>query len=399
MADNLYFSRDTRVSMVIGDNAFELPVLDGFSFSQATNATEITLNEFENSSNVSRRGRRMFNDSFAPAEWSFQTYARPFIGSQGADITDGNWDYSSTPQHHAVEEALWAAFVAKDITLTRDAGSDADAIWSSTSSVSNHATNGLVVNFTNSNKSSLTTFDLVFMLGNGGYSTSTHTLYKIEGCVVNEVSIDFDIEGIATISWSGFGKIITEAETDQSDASGEAFHAGTLITEGVSSTNNFIRNRLSALTVNGGNTTGLSTNYKLALTGGSITFSNNITFITPENLGVVNKPLGHVTGTRAIDGSFTCYLSNTTDAGADLFEDLIEISNSASQITNSVALTFEIGGTEAPNLKIALPTCHLEIPTHSIDDIISLETTFHALPSTIEAADEATITYKGIALS
>ena len=89
MADNLFFSRDTRV--IVSDAAsggssyWEIPVLDGFSFSQATNTSEITLNEMAAASgNASRRGRRMFNDSYAPAEWSFSTYARPFVAAPAA---------------------------------------------------------------------------------------------------------------------------------------------------------------------------------------------------------------------------------------------------------------------------------------------------------------------------
>ena len=59
-----------------------------------------------------------------------------------------------------------------------------------------------------------------------------------------------------------------------------------------------------------------------------------ILLLTPETLGSVNQPLGHVTGTRSVSGNFTCYL-NTPSSGAssaDLFEDIIE---STSVITNS----------------------------------------------------------------
>ena len=41
MADTLYFSRDTEVFIKIGSAIWSIPVLDGFSFSQATNASEI----------------------------------------------------------------------------------------------------------------------------------------------------------------------------------------------------------------------------------------------------------------------------------------------------------------------------------------------------------------------
>ena len=66
--DTLYFSRDTKVYIKIGLAIWEVPVLDGFSFSQATNSTEVTLAEMEDSAGVSKRGRRMFNDSLAPVE-------------------------------------------------------------------------------------------------------------------------------------------------------------------------------------------------------------------------------------------------------------------------------------------------------------------------------------------
>ena len=49
MADTFYYSRDTKVHLTDSAGAiYKLPVLDGFSFSQATNATEVTLNEMAN---------------------------------------------------------------------------------------------------------------------------------------------------------------------------------------------------------------------------------------------------------------------------------------------------------------------------------------------------------------
>ena len=164
------------------------------------------------------------------------------------------------------------------------------------------------------------------------------------------------------------------------------------INEGYKATNNFIRNRLTTLTATATTAESIVGTYTLTLTGGSLNFENNITFLTPETLGVINQPIGHVTGTRNIGGSFTCYLSNSTAASADLWEDLIE---SDETITNDFNLVFDIGGASSPTIKVTLPTCHLEIPTHSIEDVISLETTFHALPSTIGGTDEATIVYVG----
>ena len=55
MAQQLYFSRDTKMFLEFDSFVWEIPVLDGFSFSQATNSSEITLNEMESSAGVSRR--------------------------------------------------------------------------------------------------------------------------------------------------------------------------------------------------------------------------------------------------------------------------------------------------------------------------------------------------------
>lgn len=375
MANDLFFSRDTRVVVSDGTAYWEIPVLDGFSFSQATNTSEISLAEMSSaaSGNKSRRGRRMFNDSYAPAEWSFSTYARPF--KSVVDVA-GGWDKSSI-QAHAVEEVLWAALVGNGVFTP--AGASANSAWSADQGMANSAS-ALTIDFSDADVASLKELDIYFVMGQGPYDAGTHNVYKIAGCVVNSAGMDFDIEGITTINWSGFGKLITEEGSDPTAT----------ITEGVSSTSNFIRNRLTTLAVTNGGVGALESTYNLTLTGGSLNFENNLTYITPETLGVINQPFAAVTGTLNIGGSFTCYLGNHSGGSADLFEDLIE---STSLVTNDFNLVFGIGGATAPNIQITLPTCHLEVPTHSIEDIISLETTFHALPSTIDATDEASIVY------
>ena len=370
---NLQFSRNTKVFLKQGNNVWEIPVLDGYSFSQATNASEITLNEMADGDGNSRRSRQMFNDSFAPAEWSFSSYARPNAGT-------------------VVEEALWANFIANNTYVANPVGSADHWLGCTTSD------NQVTFDFSESNKTVLGTYDLYFVMGACGHETNNFnteerivddvtipgdnvTIYKIADCVANEAGIDFDIDGIATINWSGFGKVISEEI---------AFDASGAIARNVDSTSNFIRNRLTSLSLVENGTGG--TTYGLTLTGGNITFTNNITFLTPETLCTVNQPLGHVTGTRSISGNFTCYLNTADNSSADLFENLIEDRNT---VTNSHSLTFNIGGSNTPKMVVAMPTAHLEVPTHSIEDVISLEANFHALPSTISGTDEATIAYTG----
>ncbi len=404
-----------------------MPVLDGFSFSQATNSSEVTLSEMSGTGGSSRRGRRMFNDSFAPAEWSFSTYMRPFTstgtGAGAASAVDGD--------HHAVEEVLWGLFAGpahyQGQEFKDEAGGNAYISHSGTSGD---------IDFAQSNKSTLGTANIYFAMGG---ANDTKTVYKISDCVVNEMAADFDIDGIATINWSGMGSLISDEGTTVPTAT---------VYEGINATNNFIRNRLTTLTagkygtpalinaanqpVSGkrykitevgdtnwtaigassgavgvefvansttasGTGTGkaaLEAEYGLVLTGGNITINNNITFLTPETIGQVNQPIGHVTGSRSVSGSFTCYLNNETDSSAELFEDLV---GDTTTVTNNHRLVFAIGGTtpNLPRVEMTMLDCHLELPSHSIDDVISLETAFHALPSAIDKTDEVTVKYFG----
>ena len=425
MAQQLYFSRDTKMFLEFDSTVWEIPVLDGFSFSQATNSSEITLNEMESSAGVSRRGRRAFNDSLAPGEWSFSTYVRPFTAASGGSLGAGKADTQA--EVHAVEEVLWALMAGADNygSAAYDKGGSA---------VLTPGGSNMTVNFAQSNVAQLSTFNLYFVLGN-----ANRTVMKLEGCVVGEASLDFDIDGIATIAWSGnaanvldfTGSTIeatsapaitantkdgTEIEVGDVFLDTDASHKlqivtvkpgsgnvtlGGYVNEAIDTTTNFIRNRLTVLTVtptsqdpDSDGTPELEANYSLTLTGGSVTISNNITFITPEEIGTVNVPIGHVTGTRNVSGSFTCYLTEdtaTTNASRDFFEDLRAITN---VVTNSFALVFKIGGATGTGLELNMATSHVEIPTHSIEDVISLETNFQALPSTIDGTDELTLTYR-----
>ena len=379
--DTLYFSRDTKMYVKIGSSGWEIPLLDGFSFSQANNSTEVVLAEMEDSSGVSKRGRRVFNDSLAPVEWSFSTYARPFK-SAGTN-TAGNAEKNGTQAHHAVEEVLWALMIG-DATYTAPSASQAFALTGFTSDATD-----LDIAFASSNKSVLGTADIFFSLDDGG---ANGVVYKMTDAVVNEVTIDFDIDGIATLNWSGFAKTLTE----------DAKPTRTVF-EAINSTNNYIRNRLTQLTITAGDTTTFpgsgSGVYTLTLIGGSVTVSNNMTFLTPETIGSVNLPLGHVTGARSISGNFSCYLgldsNSNTGTSTDFFNDLTSTA-ARSKVVNSFATEFKIGGASAPSLNMTFPTAHFEIPSHSIEDVISLETTFQALPSTIASTNEMTLKYTGV---
>lgn len=381
---NLYFGRDTRVFMVQGATTWEIPVLNGYSFNQTANTSEVTINEMSDAAGNSRRGRTMFTDSQAPAEWSFDTYVRPTIAST---------------LHRSVEEPLWANFVANNVYTT--------GAWIA-NSVNPVSTTSQDIKFDNSNKTDLGTFDLVFVVGGNSTATTFSTgtgstagtaygvkLYRVYGCSINEVSLSFDIDGIAMLSWSGNGQRYREIAGP--------FVATSAIRTGIDQTTNFIRNRLTQATVIRKDAAGATIRtYGITLTGGNITINNNLTYLTPELLGRVNIPLGHVTGTRSVSGSFTCYLDPTDDGSAELMYDLLEDTTAT---RNYFDLTFYIGGASgtadvarAPGVAISIPRAHVSIPSPDLGDAISINVEFNALPSDMGTTDEIDlIRYIGVA--
>lgn len=374
----LFLGRDTKVYLAKGSNIWEVPVMNGYALNQGTNTSTVTLSEMSSLTGASRRGQKQFNDAVAPAEWSFDVYVRPYI---------------NTGLHRAVDEVLWANFAATNPVFTEGATPDLDT-WSQ--AITYSATQ-MDVDFDDSNYIQLGTFDIYFVLGandvaDADYEDDTDTtIYRIPNAVVNEVNIPFDADGITTLSWSGMGGTIEEIAS---------FNASDAIRGGVDATNNFVRSRFTALAISS-SVSGSPVDYAVTLTGGNITLSNNIEYLTPEELGKVNRPIAHVTGTRSVTGSFSCYLVEESNGPIDLVEDLL---GATTAVTNEFALDFYIGGKnpgndrpQGPGIQLKIPKAHLEIPSINPDDVISLDVNFSALPSNLGTTDEIDrITYVGV---
>ncbi|MBT3811500.1 MAG: hypothetical protein HOE45_01625 [Gammaproteobacteria bacterium] len=281
MEDKLYFSRDAKLYIQLTSKAgayqgfWEVPVLDGFSFSQATNQTEIGVSEIESTGTISRRGRRLFTDSLAPAEWSFRTYIRPTI--------------KNTSEHHLVDEVLWAAMTGGDLHAETASSENGDFIRNASDRA---VTGGLVLDvaeatslkrsgdggllsFAELNRISLPEITLYFVFETAQLKPM---VYRLSKAAVNECSIEFDIDGIAIANWSGFakevedlqskGEVVVSAlepvtsydawlESDQ-DNRLHVLNAGAwkaaVYNTGISSTSNFFRHRVTQLEVKGRNT-------------------------------------------------------------------------------------------------------------------------------------------------
>ena len=374
-------------------NTFKLGVLDGYSFSQGSDATDVTISEAGAAPN---RGSTRFNDSLPPAEWSFQTYVRPF--------KHGTNSHRSSGTHDMVENILWAAIAGKDITGGSESGTSATAVTCDGTDAD--------VSFARSDHHELLKLSIFFALEN--------TTYRLNECQVNQAEIDFSIDGIATISWSGNATTIDQVSTAVEDPS----KAITVVTDGTEtissaatyteaynyvdttapSDGDYLRNKLSTLSLtHTKNASGVlevgasdsTTTYDINITGGSLTIANNITYVTPETLGLVDVPVGSFSGARQVSGSLTMYLDTKANGSNSLLSDLTAATD---LVNNAFDMSLFMGGgsSSTPVVEFDLPKAHLQIPTIETADIISTTVEFAAQGTDLLTGDEMTVKYKGL---
>ena len=387
-------------------NCFRIGVLDGYSFSQGSESTDVTINEAGSAPN---RGSKRFNDSLPPAEWSFGTYVRPFKHGTNSWRADGTFDM--------VENILWCALAGTGLS---DATGSAIA-------TSTGAANGALVDFLESDVHELMKLNIYFALEN--------TTYRLNDAQVNSAEIDFSIDGIAQISWSGNATTIDQVTTAIEDPSKyqiEAYDAdgastthssGTTdtYTEGYNFADNvgpqdadYLRNKLSSLYLDtnaqgGGNASGGLDNrtYDINITGGSISIQNNVTYVTPETIGIVDKPIGSFTGSRSITGSLNMYLDTKSNGSNQLLSDLADANDLVTNVfdmrlymgvagaVGSEGDAMEANDFTAPGVEFNLPKAHLSIPAIEVADLISVSVEFAAHGTDLLTGDEMKVKYLG----
>jgi len=342
-------------------NTREIQVLDGFGFSQNTTSETVTLNE-TGASPV--RGQRSFNTQLDPVDFNMTTYIRPV--DDGTIVT-------------AEESVLWNALFGTAAISATPGTLASGAAWTNVATGTSPAT----CVATNSNAHQLQRFGLIVIIDTA--------CFVIDDCVLNTATIDFGIDAIASIQWAGQAKAIrqiaapTFVDTDTSSGS----LAGDFKTKITSAA--FIANKLSVLTLRAGIGGASGNYYNLPLTGGNLTISNNVSYLTPATLGIVNQPATYFAGTRAISGSLTAYLRSGAASGANndsnastgarqtaqLLGDLL--ANSTSDVDPAYYLKIAIGGTTAlDRVEIEMPGVVLTIPTIATEQVISTTINFTA---------------------
>lgn len=527
-------------------NTQELQVLDGFSFSQSSNADTVTISE---AGNTPTRGQRAFNTSLNNVEFSFSTYIRPRlvggtvraeeavlwnallcnvpIGTAAAFTATGITTSSvaldaagviTIPGTAMVVSGLTVGetYVIKGVTglgayqyntavriltasatsitaqyLVRPTAAVLTTGWNTSVTMVRTAWNDYPVAAGDTTAPQTSGAPAAYSVANSNLSNRNQLLpfgmimtvdgvtYAIDNCAMDQAVVDFGLDGIAMVAWTGKGTALRQlggasaiATTTTSNAvmtvgvstsnaglvavgqtvSGPGIPSGTTVstigtytfgaggtvtlsaTPTVAATNanfifgvgtnananvvyssaqdpalsgpitgtatgkvttaNFITNKLSTLQLIrniGGIGTG-NTSYTMALTGGSITIANNISYVTPANLGVVNVPIGYYTGTRSITGSVTAYLRTGSTNSAGLLSDLLAASATAAGVEPKFMLEVDVGGlTNGTRVEIDVPGAMLQIP--SIDAQAVMSTTINFTAQGTDSVQGATANY------
>jgi hypothetical protein len=327
-------------------NTREIQVLDGFSFSQNTTAETVTLTE---AGAAPVRGQRSFNTALEPVDFSMSTYMRPADG--GTNIT-------------AEESVLWNALFA-----TAPIGGSG-AAW--TEGVTN-----CVLTAGNSQSHQLQKFGLIIVID--GVS------YIIDNCALDSATVDFGLDAIAMVAWAGKGSILRQIAGLTATTGGTVTFGGGLTgtAKGKNTAAPFIANKLSTLTLKK-EIDGTGATFNVAITGGSLTIANNLTYLTPANLGVVNRPFTYFTGTRAITGTLNCYLRAGSSNSAGLLADML--AGSTTDVDPAFSVQVEVGGVaNATRVEFEMPAAVLTIPTVATEQVISTTINFTAQGSSAGA--------------
>ena len=347
-------------------NTREIQVLDGFSFSQNTGQETITTSE---AGPAPVRGQRSFNTSLEPVDWSFSTYVRPNL-VEGASVSLGTLDADDYVD--CEESVLWNSLSGYAAHSIGAAAATTGQGWTTTVGTGAVST----VAFGNSNKHQLHAFGLLIVFDD--------ITFAIDNCAIDSATIDFGLDAIATIAWAGKGTVMRQLATKISltdnTTTGITTMASGATAMGTAKLKNtaafYIANKLSIMELSvpstyAGITAASPKVYDIALTGGSFTISNNLTYLTPANLGVVNRPITYFTGTRAVTATVNAYLKTGTgiNTTSTLLSDLL----TSSQIytDNKFKVLVKMGGAGSTRVELDLPTVQLTIPSIASEQIIS----------------------------
>lgn len=379
------------VSSMTPANTWKLEVLAGFAVTSSSATQDITSME---SGLTPDRSQQRFNTAINPVDWNFQVYLRP-TGVETGAAANGSTAATNTSGNvkPTADWFMWQALVSN----TRPSTGTADqSVWATGGKLS--TTNVAAAVGSHSSRTNFATAQENYL-----YFKLDNIIYQVSDATVNQATVDAGIEEIATVTWTGNGTLLRELTGTPRNNAVSVF--GGTLNSGVSvngnanaaaltavaayhpynqmnvagsiSTNSFIKNRLSAIQFkHAPSATAAGSTYTFPVTALTFDYTNNITYLTPEELSALNAPIGQFTGTRAVTGSATMYLRAGDSQSSQFLRNIVEDSRTNSAQTSNANLI--IGGTTAPYVAFSMPAVQFEFPQVAVEDVLAVSVNFVA---------------------
>ena len=284
-------------------------------------------------SNTPNRVTKYLNTGRMGTKLKFSTYLKP--------ITDG-------ANTSCAEKLLWESLAATDVT---------------------DITETSIISFTTGNTNKLRELFFYIIFEDGTY-------YKINNAVVAAVTINLDINKIATADWEIIGlslELLTTALTGTTK----------LLNDSV-----FIRNKLSTI-----NLLLDSVSYDIAILKANIAIKNLVTLINRVRVGELLNPTGHYTRDRTTTIEASFYLNTKTDGSSSLLSVLNNYTTLA-DINKLVNATLSIGGS-SNNLRVDvnMPTSKITLKNPTVGLFNTVDVLLVPQESILGAGDEINLIY------
>ena len=388
-------------------NTWKLEVLAGFAATSTSATQDITSLESGLSPD---RSQQRFNTAINPVDWNIQVYMRPTgvetTGAANGTTAKTNESGNTKP---LADWYMWQALTSSTLAAAKSQVAATrvaeQSIWQTGGTLkTNTIAAGTRVHASTSNWAVAPEYFMYFKLDN--------VIYQVDKATVNSASVDAGIEDIAAVTWSGFGTTMKELVGAPRDIAVATFggikNAGgtavvgnssvvmgaassyhpfnTMNVAGVTTTNAFIKNRLSSIEFHHKATAGASDEkFTFPVTSMNFEYNNNITYLTPEQISALNEPIGQFSGSRAVSGSTTMYLRAGDLESAGFLRNISEDTRTNSAQTSNANVI--IGGATAPYVAFQMNAAQFSFPSIQTEDVISMSVDFMAQETSANKGD------------
>lgn len=387
------YSGATVTSMTPG-NTHEIEITDDSIITQAVDTVEIVSSE---SGLSPSRSIYSFNRAVLPVDWSFTTYLRPTSAMDDVISSYSSIDGNVAP---VADWFLWQTLVSNTSYAT-------GSVWRAGGKLPTN-------NVSSISRSHSSRTDFASAQETHLYAKLDNIIYQVSNATINQASVNGNIDKIASTTWVGYGtklnELIGDARNNAVSVFGGILNNGSIVTAnsnssslteaasyhpyssivvgGNDTTPSYIKNRLSEIILTYAEADSSAVEYNFPVTAINLTYTNNINYLTPDELSVLNIPIGQFVNSRIITGSLTAYLR--TAASAQFMRNVVN--DARTRTASSASANIRIGGNTAPFVAFVFPAVQFNHPTLDHGEIISTNIEF--IGQTSDTAGELIIIAK-----